>query len=97
MVQQPVAYDPTRNPKPRRSVVTPVLNRMAELGYITPALAKKTAAIATKKFLKPTKVRNGCTTPARPFFCDYVSASCAATPRSERRRQHATRCSSAAD
>jgi membrane peptidoglycan carboxypeptidase len=71
-VQQPVAYDPTRNPNTSQKRRTQVLNRMAELGYITPALAKKTAAIATKKFLKPTKVRNGCTTSYAPFFCDYV-------------------------
>ena len=49
-----------------------VLNRMAELGYITKAAATKASAIPTKKFLKPTKPRNGCTTSQSPFFCEYV-------------------------
>ena len=71
-VQQPVAYDPTRNPKSSQKRRTQVLNRMADLGYIAPALAVTTAAIPTKKFLKPSKVRNGCTTSYAPFFCDYV-------------------------
>jgi membrane peptidoglycan carboxypeptidase len=71
-VQQPVAYDPTRNPKSSQKRRTQVLNRMADLGYITPALATANAAIATKKFLKPSKVRNGCTTSYAPYFCDYV-------------------------
>jgi membrane peptidoglycan carboxypeptidase len=71
-VQQPVAYDPTRNPKSSQKRRTQVLNRMADLGYITPALAATTASIPTKKFLKPSKVRNGCTTSVAPFFCDYV-------------------------
>ncbi len=45
---------------------------MAELGFITAAVAKKTGAIPTATFLKPTKTRNGCTTSYAPFFCDYV-------------------------
>jgi membrane peptidoglycan carboxypeptidase len=71
-VQQPVAYDPTRNPKSSQKRRTQVLNRMAELGYISAARAKAQSAIPTKKFLKPTKPRNGCTTSRSPFFCDYV-------------------------
>jgi membrane peptidoglycan carboxypeptidase len=71
-VQQPVAYDPTRNPKSSQKRRTQVLTRMADLGYITPVVAATTAAIPTKKFLKPSKVRNGCTTSYAPFFCDSV-------------------------
>ena len=56
-VQQPVAYDPTRNPKSSQKRRIQVLNRMAELGYITPAVAKTAGAIPTTKFLKPSRTR----------------------------------------
>ena len=72
IVQQPVAYDPTRNPKSSQKRRTQVLSAMADLGYITPALAATTAQIPTKTFLKPSKTANGCTTSHAPFFCDYV-------------------------
>ncbi|MFN8168283.1 MAG: transglycosylase domain-containing protein [Candidatus Nanopelagicales bacterium] len=71
-VQQPVAYDPTRNPKSSQKRRIQVLGRMAELGMITPAVAKAAGAIPTQKFLKPSRVANGCTTSYAPFFCDYV-------------------------
>jgi len=71
-VQQPVAYDPTRNPKSSQKRRIQVLKRMAELGYISQAQAAQASVIATKKFLKPTKPKNGCTTSRSPFFCDYV-------------------------
>lgn len=71
-VQQPVAYDPTRNPKSSQKRRTQVLNRMAEMGYISVEDAAKAAAVPTVKFLKPSKPRNGCTTSYAPFFCDYV-------------------------
>ena len=87
IVQQPVAYDPTRNPKSSQKRRILVLGRMAELGYITPAVAKTAGAIPTTKFLKPSRTANGCTTSYAPFFCDYVSASCAPTRPSARRRR----------
>ena len=71
-VQQPVAYDPTRNPNSSQRRRIQVLGRMADLGYISPALAASTGAIPTKKFLKPSRTRNGCTAAHAPFFCDYV-------------------------
>jgi membrane peptidoglycan carboxypeptidase len=71
-VQQPVAYDPTRNPNSSQRRRVQVLNAMADVGYITPALAAATGKIPTKKFLKPSKTANGCTTSYAPFFCDYV-------------------------
>ncbi|MEZ5118047.1 MAG: transglycosylase domain-containing protein [Candidatus Nanopelagicales bacterium] len=72
IVQQPTAYDPTRNPRlstVRRDVV---LRRMAEVGFITQAQAARAAAVPMKKILKPKRVRNGCTSSYAPFFCDYV-------------------------
>jgi membrane peptidoglycan carboxypeptidase len=72
VVQQPVAYDPLRNPKSSQKRRAQVLTRMAELGYISQEAAAKAAVTPTAKFLKPSKPRNGCTTSYSPFFCDYV-------------------------
>ncbi len=71
-VQQPVAYDPTRNPLSSQKRRAMVLGRMVDMGYITQAAANKAKVIPTTSFLKPTKSRNGCTTSYAPFFCDYV-------------------------
>lgn len=72
IVQQPVAYDPTRNPNSSQKRRQQVLGRMADLGYITQGVATTAGAIPTKTFLKPSTTRNGCTTSYAPFFCDYV-------------------------
>ena len=72
LVQQPYGYDPLRNPEAaagRRSVV---LNRMAELGYITSSEAREVAAQPLSEILNPSDNRNGCTSSIAPFFCDYV-------------------------
>ncbi|MFN8148482.1 MAG: transglycosylase domain-containing protein [Candidatus Nanopelagicales bacterium] len=71
-VQQPVAYDPLRNPKSSQKRRNQVLGRMVEMGYITAADAAKASTVPTKKFLKPSKPRNGCTTSYAPYFCEYV-------------------------
>ena len=76
---------PSRAPCSSRSPTTPRATRSrrrsdarrCSTGWPTsatsrPALATASAAIPTKKFLKPSKVRNGCTTSYAPFFCDYV-------------------------
>ncbi|MBI1378837.1 MAG: hypothetical protein GC157_15360 [Frankiales bacterium] len=71
-VQQPVAYDPTRNPKSSQYRRKQVLTRMVEMGYITQAQATAASAVPTKTFLKPSVPHNGCTTSYAPYFCDYV-------------------------
>ena len=71
-VQQPVAYDPLRNPNSSQRRRVQVLNAMADVGYITRAAALAAGKIPTKAFLKPSSTRNGCTTSYAPFFCDYV-------------------------
>ncbi len=71
-VQQPVAYDPTRNPKSSQKRRVQVLNRMVDMGFITAPVAKKAAGIPTEDFLDPSRPANGCTTSYAPFFCDYV-------------------------
>jgi membrane peptidoglycan carboxypeptidase len=71
MVQNPSRFDPVKNPtdaKKRRNVV---LDRMLELGILTPAEnAKWTKALLG---LHVSSVKSGCeATAVAPFFCDYV-------------------------
>ncbi len=72
VVQQPIGYDPLRNPDASQKRRAMVLGRMADDGYITDAEADEAAAVPTESFLKPRTVSNGCTTSSAPFFCDYV-------------------------
>ncbi|HEX6937389.1 MAG TPA: penicillin-binding protein [Actinomycetes bacterium] len=71
IVQQPTAYDPTRNPEraiARRNVV---LTRMAETGLVDPSAVE--AAKATPLDLNEQKrLGNGCNDSKVAFFCDYV-------------------------
>ena len=72
LVQQPYGYDPLRYPDAATARRSIVLNRMAELGYITEAQAQATAKRPLSDILNPTTNSNGCTTSIAPFFCDYV-------------------------
>jgi membrane peptidoglycan carboxypeptidase len=70
LVKNPVGFDPTRfkdRAIARRNVV---LNRMAELNVIEPAVAQKLTREGLG--LKVKKSRNGCLGTQAPFFCDYV-------------------------
>jgi membrane peptidoglycan carboxypeptidase len=71
VVQQPTAFDPTRNPEralDRRNVV---LARMAEVGTISQAEADE-AAEAKLGLRVSNRAGNGCDTAKAPFFCNYV-------------------------
>jgi membrane peptidoglycan carboxypeptidase len=72
MVQNPKRYDPQANPKDSVARRNVVLNRMRELGLITPeqALAASRAGLG----LHISSVKSGCEAPGvtAPFFCDYV-------------------------
>ncbi|MDQ1626266.1 MAG: hypothetical protein QOI54_10 [Actinomycetota bacterium] len=71
IVQQPTAFDPTRNAARALTRRNTVLARMAEVGVAS--RADVDAAIATKLNLKLTKrTGNGCNTSKVPFFCDFV-------------------------
>ena len=66
----PLAYDPTLHPgnaQKRRNIV---LQRMAQLGYITQQQADQTAAQPIR--LNEYKPKGGCETSKSPFFCEYV-------------------------
>ncbi|MCX6403060.1 MAG: transglycosylase domain-containing protein [Actinobacteria bacterium] len=72
LVQQPYGYDPIRHPEAALTRRGIVLNRMAELGYITQEQADVTKKRPLSDILNPTTNSNGCTSSIAPFFCDYV-------------------------
>jgi len=81
LVQQPVGYDPTRNPgiaQVRRNVV---LDRMEQAGFISFSEASKTKQIPIKKTLNPREVQNGCSASEFPFYCDYAVTQIKNDPR----------------
>jgi membrane peptidoglycan carboxypeptidase len=70
VINNPSTYDPILNPKnalQRRNIV---LQRMADLDYITPAQADQ--ATKSPLGLKVSEIPNGCATSAAPYFCQYV-------------------------
>jgi membrane peptidoglycan carboxypeptidase len=70
-IQKPVAYDPLRNPEAATARRNTVLDRMAQVGYISPEQAAQ--AKQTRLDLAPSEPTNGCITSANAaFFCDYV-------------------------
>jgi membrane peptidoglycan carboxypeptidase len=72
IVQQPSRFDPTRNPRQAQKRRDVVLNRMAELGYITVEEARAAKAADVEDYLDPKIQYNGCTTSFAPYFCDYA-------------------------
>ena len=85
LVQNPTELNPRTKPTAALARRDVVLNRMAELGEITPA----TAAKAKERDFDPkkmTSIINGCAPSKYPFLCDYVyrslgqAASLGATP-----------------
>ena len=73
LVQQPVGYNPLRNPRGAQIRRDMVLHRMVETGMITEAQSAAAAAQPVASILKPQPTPpNGCTTSWAPFFCDYV-------------------------
>ena len=72
IVQQPSRFDPTRNPRQSQKRRDVVLNRMAELGYITVEEARAAKAADIEDYLNPKVQYNGCTTSFAPYFCDYA-------------------------
>jgi membrane peptidoglycan carboxypeptidase len=71
IVQQPTAFDPIRNPGRARARRDIVLDRMAQVGYLTQAEADKAKAKRLHLHV-PRSTGNGCDTSKAPFFCNYV-------------------------
>ena len=72
LVQQPVGYDPTRNPQAAEKRRATVLSRMVRNGYITQEQADAANKQRVVDLLSPASIPNGCTGSIAPFFCDYV-------------------------
>lgn len=73
-VQTPSDTDPVNHPEAafhRRNVV---LDRMAELGVITPKQAADGKKVPIKKMLKVQQPKNTCQRSPEPYFCQYVMA-----------------------
>jgi membrane peptidoglycan carboxypeptidase len=76
LVENPSAYDPINNPQAAMARRTQVLQRMAQLGYITTAQAD--AAAKQPLGLHPSVLQTGCTSSTSlyaGYFCDYVLAA----------------------
>ncbi|MEI6620382.1 MAG: transglycosylase domain-containing protein [Actinomycetes bacterium] len=72
IVQQPVAFDPTKHPDAAQTRRNIVLERMVAAGDITAAQAEIAKATSVKKSLNPREQPNGCTAGPYPFFCEFV-------------------------
>ena len=72
IVQQPTAFDPTRNPELAEQRRNLVLGEMAEAGFITPIEASAASRISLEEMLDPSIQPNGCTSSYAPYFCDFV-------------------------
>ncbi len=72
LVQNPRGFDPTAHPRAAVTRRNLVLDRMAELGKITPAVRDRAKAAPLR--LRVRTVASGCEAPGvtAPFFCDYV-------------------------
>ncbi len=72
IVQQPVAFDPLRNPKSSQARRDVVLQRMLDQGYISRAQYNTAVSTPIADSLKPKDLRSGCSATYAPYFCDYV-------------------------
>jgi membrane peptidoglycan carboxypeptidase len=72
IVQQPVAFDPLRNPKSAEARRDVVLQRMLDQSYINQAQYDEAVATPIADTLRPKVLRNGCSDTYAPYFCDYV-------------------------
>ena len=79
LVQNPDSHNPVDNPAAALDRRDVVINRMAELGLITPDQVKSAKATKFNK-KKVTPTRNGCVGTKYPFLCDYVYRSLLRTP-----------------
>jgi len=59
IIQQPVRYDPLRNPEQSTKRRNVVLKRMADAGFITPEQAERASKAPMSAVLRPTTTANG--------------------------------------
>jgi len=73
-VQNPGTTDPINYPERALARRNIVLDRMKELGVITPADWTAAKALKIADMLKPKPAKNSCMASEYPYFCDYVLA-----------------------
>jgi membrane peptidoglycan carboxypeptidase len=72
IVQQPLSYDPTRNPRSSQARRDVVLSRMLDQGYADADEIADAKATDIDEYLDVVEPENGCRTSFAPYFCDYV-------------------------
>lgn len=72
LVQRPVGYDPTINPKLAKVRRDVVIDRMRSLKMVSAAEAARAKNSSIKSNLNTSKSQNGCAESEYPFYCDYV-------------------------
>ena len=83
LVRAPTAYDPFTNPAQAIGRRNTVLNRMAQVGYITQAQANAAGKLPLDLHPSITALQEGCTSKSAAsdaFFCDYVLAAMRVDP-----------------
>ena len=80
IVQQPTAFDPTRNPDLSQTRRNIVLDEMQQAGFITPVQASAAKEVSIEETLNPSLQPNGCTSSYAPYFCDFVVRMIKADP-----------------
>ncbi len=82
LVQSPSLYDPVNHPDAARTRRDVVLDRMAELGYITQAAADTAKATPVQVVqAQAAAAQDSCESASAPFFCDYVRSQLLGDPR----------------
>ncbi|NLE97027.1 MAG: penicillin-binding protein, partial [Propionibacterium sp.] len=71
LVQNPVGYDPVRNTQRATDRRNLVLQRMADVGFVSQAEADATKQVEFD-VEQVTRTPNGCVSSKYPFLCDYV-------------------------
>src|SRR6195952_163894 len=73
LVRSPTQYDPLKNPNDAKVRRNQVLDRMQELGHLTPAQGQFARGVGLGlNPLAPPAQGDACVTSTAPFYCDYV-------------------------
>jgi membrane peptidoglycan carboxypeptidase len=78
LVKNPSGYDPVRFPERARDRRDTVLQRMAEVGFVTER--QRARAAATRPRLHVRTTHNGCEASRAPYFCEWVLDEVKADP-----------------
>ena len=83
LVRNPTGYDPVSNPAPAIARRNTVLTRMAQVGYITQAVANATEKLPLGLKMSSAPLQEGCLSASAAsyaFFCDYTLAAMRINP-----------------